>query len=76
MLVIRRRPGQSLLIGPDIEVEVVDLSAGRVKLGVRAPREVLILRKEARLAAEQNLAASRNLSAETLRLLVSRLRRA
>lgn len=76
MLVIRRRTGESLLIGPEIEVEVVELSGNRVKLGIRAPRHILILRKEARLAAEQNLAAARGVSTETLQLLTSQLRRA
>ncbi len=76
MLVIRRKAGESLLIGPEIEVEVVELSPNRVKLGIRAPRQVLILRKEAKLAAEQNLAASQGVSADTLQFLASRLRHA
>ena len=74
MLVIRRRTGQSLLIGPDVEIDVLEASSSRVKLGIRAPRQVLVLRKEAKLAAEQNLAASGTASSAALRLLVSRLR--
>ena len=76
MLVIRRKAGESLLIGPDVEVEVIDLSHSRVKLGIRAPRQVLILRKEAKLAADQNVEAWRAVSAEALRSLVSRIRHA
>jgi carbon storage regulator len=75
MLIIRRKAGESLLIGPDVEIEVIDVSASRVKLGIRAPREVVILRKEVRLAAEQNLAASRGLSADRLQSLVASLHR-
>ena len=76
MLVIRRRAGESLLIGQDVELDVLEASSGRVKLGIRAPRHVLVLRKEAKLAADQNLAASGTASSAALRSLVSRLRRA
>ena len=58
MLVIRRRPGQSILIGEDIEVQVTEVSPTRVKLCITAPKEVQILRKEVRLTREANLAAS------------------
>ena len=76
MLIIRRRAGESILIGPDVEIEVVELSSGRVKLGIRAPRQIVVLRKEIKLAAEQNLAAWQAVSPHTLQSLVSRLRRA
>ena len=76
MLIIRRRAGESILVGPDVEIEVVELSSGRVKLGIRAPRQIVVLRKEVRLAAEQNLAAWQAVSPRTLQSLVSRLRRA
>ena len=76
MLIIRRRAGESILVGPDVEIEVVELSSGRVKLGIRAPRQIVVLRKEIKLAAEQNLAAWQAVSPHTLQSLVSRLRRA
>lgn len=74
MLVIRRRAGESILIGETIEVQVVEITPGRVKLGIAAPPEVLILRKEIRLAAEQNLAAAEGLSSGLIRSLLVRLR--
>jgi carbon storage regulator len=58
MLVISRRPHESLLIGDDIEVELLEISPSQVKLGIRAPRQVPVLRKEIRVTAEQNRAAS------------------
>lgn len=75
MLVIRRKAGESLLIGPEIEIEIIDLSPSRVKLGIHAPREVLILRKEVKLTAEQNRAASGRISLDQIQTLVTRLRR-
>lgn len=74
MLVIRRRAGESILIGETIEVQVVEITPGRVKLGIAAPPEVLILRKEIRLAAQQNLAAAEGLSSGLIRSLLVRLR--
>ncbi len=74
MLVIRRKTGESLLIGSEIEIEVIDLSPGRVKLGIHAPREIPILRKEVKLTAEQNRAASA-IPLDQLDKLATRLRR-
>ena len=58
MLVIRRRPGESVLIGEDIEIEVLDAGVSQVKLGIRAPRHVLVLRHEVALTRNQNRAAA------------------
>ena len=41
MLVIRRRSGESLLVGDNVEIEILEVSGGQVKLGIRAPRDVL-----------------------------------
>lgn len=58
MLVIRRRSGESILIGEDVEIQVIEVSGGRVKLGIQAPANVPILRKEVKLVAEQNTQAA------------------
>lgn len=56
MLVISRRKGQVLTIGDDIEVIVTEVHRSSVKLGVRAPKDLLVLRKEAaEKAAEANV---------------------
>lgn len=46
MLVISRKKGESLLIGEDIEITVVKIDDGSVKLSISAPKTVTILRKE------------------------------
>lgn len=46
MLVIGRKKGESILIGDHIEITVVKLDDGQVKLAISAPKEVLVLRKE------------------------------
>jgi len=73
MLILRRRPGESILLGPDIEIEILEVSPGRVKLGIKAPATVAVLRKEIQEAAAHNLAAARTLTAGTLRRLAGTL---
>ncbi len=74
MLVIRRRVGESILIGEDIELLITDISANRVKIGIVAPRTVPILRKEIRIAAEQNVAASQSVTMDTVAELLTKFR--
>ncbi len=46
MLVITRRPGQSVLIGPEIEVFVLEVDGAQVRVGIDAPRRIRVLRRE------------------------------
>ena len=61
MLIVARRKGQRIRIGGEIEVVVTELSKGEVRLGILAPKEVLVLREEVRSAvADANRAAARS----------------
>jgi len=57
VLVMRRRAGESFLIGGEIEVEVLEVSGTRVKLGIVAPDSVQIQRKETKLTRDENVSA-------------------
>ncbi len=46
MLVLSRKVGESVLLGDKITITVMDVSKGVIKLGIDAPKEMLILRKE------------------------------
>ena len=46
MLVLTRRPGQSILVGDGVELVVVRIEGDRVVLGIDAPREVRVVRTE------------------------------
>lgn len=46
MLVLTRKLGESIRIGDDIVVKVVDLDSRHVKLGIEAPRSVSVNRQE------------------------------
>jgi len=66
LLVIRRRAGESILIAGDIEIEVLETSPTRVKLGIRAPKDVDVVRKEVGLIAGENQSAAREISLDLL----------
>ena len=46
MLVLRRKVGESLIVGDDIELVVLGVEGDRVKLGIQAPKDEEIVRKE------------------------------
>ena len=46
MLILTRRVGETLTIGDNIEVTVLEVRGGQVRIGVSAPRDVVVNRKE------------------------------
>jgi len=54
MLILTRRPGETLRIGDDIEISVLSVKGAQVRIGVTAPRNVPVHREEiyARIAAQ------------------------
>ncbi|HNR36202.1 MAG TPA: carbon storage regulator CsrA [Candidatus Hydrogenedentes bacterium] len=52
MLVLTRKENESIMIGADIEVKVLDLKESQVKLGIVAPRSVSVHRREVYLAIQ------------------------
>ncbi len=46
MLVLSRHRGERILVGNDIVITIVDMQPGRVRVGISAPRDVLIVREE------------------------------
>jgi carbon storage regulator len=53
MLIITRHKGQRIVIGPDIEIVVTEISRSGVKLGIVAPAALTVLRAEVREAVER-----------------------
>jgi carbon storage regulator len=55
MLVLTRKPGQSIMIGDGVEVQVLSIAGEKVRLGITAPRDVSIFRDEVydRIESEQ-----------------------
>ena len=46
MLVLTRKTNQSIMIGDDIEISVLAVSRDKIRLGITAPRDVPVFRKE------------------------------
>lgn len=65
MLVLARRTGEALLIGDDIVIEVLEIRGDAVKLGIRAPRDIPVWRRELLTEVrEANVAAGKTAPAK------------
>ena len=68
MLEITRKKGESLVINNNIEVTILEIRGDQIKLGISAPRDVSIYRKEVYLQIqEENKAALETNNAEALK---------
>ncbi|MDY0235513.1 MAG: carbon storage regulator CsrA [Gudongella sp.] len=46
MLILNRKEGESIIIGDNVEIRILEVQDGKIKIGIDAPKEVSILRKE------------------------------
>jgi carbon storage regulator len=61
MLVLTRKPKESIMIGNDVEVSIVEVKGDQVKLGISAPKNITVHRKEIFLAIQsENIDASKS----------------
>lgn len=61
MLVLSRKKGESIMIGNDIELVILSTEGDTIKVGITAPKEVEVFRKEVYLSIqESNMQASRS----------------
>ena len=59
MLILARRIGESIMVGDQVEISVVDIKGDQVKLGIKAPSQVKVYRREVYAAIqEENRAAA------------------
>ena len=56
MLVLTRKSNQSIMIGDDIEVSVLSIMGEKVRIGIQAPRNIPVFRKEVYLEIQQEKA--------------------
>lgn len=54
MLVLSRKRGQSIIIHDDIEITVLETEGDVVKIGITAPKEVTIVRKELYVSVKES----------------------
>jgi carbon storage regulator len=56
VLVLTRKTNQSIMIGDDVEVTVLAVSRDKIRLGITAPRDIPVFRKEVYLSIEEEKA--------------------
>lgn len=67
MLILARKINESIMIGDQIEISVVDIKGDQVKIGIRAPRQVKVFRQEVYQAIQrENIAAARSSAPDRL----------
>jgi carbon storage regulator len=64
MLVLTRKSNQSIMIGDDIEVSVLSIMGEKVRIGIQAPRDIPVFRKEVYLEIQQEVATGGSARAE------------
>lgn len=64
MLVLTRKTNQSIMIGDDIEVSVLAIMGEKVRIGIQAPRDIPVFRKEVYLEIQQEQVASKGAARE------------
>lgn len=74
MLIMWRRTGESFTAG-EIEIEILDARADRVKLGITAPETCTIVRRETVITQQQNISAALSVDALTIDNLLRKLSR-
>ncbi len=73
MLIMSRRQGETILIGNEIEIVIAHIGRSRVKVGIRAPRQVPVVAQEVKLVSDENRAAAIAPSAAVLQTILAQL---
>jgi carbon storage regulator len=62
VLVLTRKSNQSIMIGDDVEVSVLSIVGEKVRIGIQAPREIPVFRKEVYLEIKDDHARAEELA--------------
>ena len=69
MLVITRKPEESIVIGDNIEITIFEIGKDKVRIGIEAPKNVKISRKEILVTENENIQASAEVSIDIVKQL-------
>jgi len=75
MLVLSRQRDETIMIGDEVEITVVDIRGDKVRLGINAPRRIQVHRKEVYEAIQRENADSANVQVDDLSGLSQQMRR-
>ena len=67
MLVLTRKPNQSIMIGDDIEVSVLSVVGEKVRIGIHAPHDIPVFRTEIYIEIQREQGEQRDPSSEVVR---------
>ncbi len=71
MLALSRKTGESIMIGSDIEITILEVKGEQVKIGIAAPKSVPVYRKEIyKEIQDANRAAVKELDVESIKQLL------
>lgn len=73
MLVVSRKEGESILVGDNIEIVVLGVHGDRIRVGISAPRQVSIVRKELKAVGDENIQAVGKTELENMKKITSLL---
>lgn len=69
MLILRRKVNESIQIGDDIEITILSIEGEQIKIGIDAPKNVDIHRKEVYIAIQEENSEAANIPVDLLELL-------
>jgi carbon storage regulator len=66
MLILSRKKDQSIMIGDNIEVKIIDIQGDQVRLGINAPKNIAVHRKEIYCEIKEENKRAANINPEVL----------
>lgn len=72
MLILSRKKDESIIIGDDIKITILDISSSQIRLGIDAPKELSILREELVIAVQQENARAMEVNLTGLDQMIKR----
>lgn len=69
MLVLTRKLNESIKIGDDIEITILSISSDQIKIGIHAPKEIDIYRKEIYLSIQEENKKAADVSLDLMKIL-------
>ena len=53
MLALSRKKGEAIMVGNNVEISILDIKGDQIKIGIQAPKEILVYRKEVYIQIEE-----------------------
>lgn len=69
MLILNRKENESIIIDDRIEIKILEIADGKIKIGIEAPKEISVLRKEIYEEVKEENTQAANISLDSFNLL-------